>query len=170
MRCVSYFKREQLYIYLNIFDKSFNSFRYENQVKDCLKYIQGPPNLSNNLIYSINTLFYSSSKSSRYLNRTWNMFCMIPFATYKKRIDKMYESIEHILTLSHIQQICSRLLWKHVDKNIVNPYKWGYIFWKTLLQNENLLDFKSLLLQIRVKINLHVANVLAIENKKLFWS
>ena len=28
-----------------------------------------------------------------------------------------------VLILSHMQQICSRRLWKHIDKNIENPYK-----------------------------------------------
>ena len=36
------------------------------------------------------------------------------------------------LTLSHIQQICSRRLWKHPGKNMENPYKWGYNYWKKL--------------------------------------
>ena len=36
------------------------------------------------------------------------------------------------LTLSHLQQIRSRWLWKHLDKNTENFYKWKFDYWKSL--------------------------------------
>ena len=45
------------------------------------------------------------------------------------------------LTLSHIQQICSRLLWKHTHKNMETFFKWKYnykIVLKKLWQMEKL--------------------------------
>ena len=32
-------------------------------------------------------------------------------------------------TLSHIQQICSKRLWKHLAKNMENSHKWMYDYW-----------------------------------------
>ena len=68
----------------------------------------------------------------------------------------------NMLTLSHIQQICSRQLWKHLLKNMENLYNCRYYYWKnmkTLWQIEKLLIlnnvsfchdvFNSRLLQVR---------------------
>ena len=49
------------------------------------------------------------------------------------------------LTLSHIQQICSRWLWKHFGKNTENAHKCRYNYWKelkTLWQKKKLLLFQ----------------------------
>ena len=35
-------------------------------------------------------------------------------------------SLNKSLTISHRQQICSKLLWKHVGENLVIAYKWKY--------------------------------------------
>ena len=46
------------------------------------------------------------------------------------------------LNLSHIQQICSRRLWKHSNNNMENLCKWRHAYWielKTLCQKEKLL-------------------------------
>ena len=46
------------------------------------------------------------------------------------------------LTLSHIQQICSRWLWKHTRIFLKTRFKWKYNYWielKTWLQKEKLL-------------------------------
>ena len=45
-------------------------------------------------------------------NRSWNL---------------LYESIR-----THIQPICSRQLWKHLDKSRKIPYKWKYYNWTEL--------------------------------------
>ena len=39
---------------------------------------------------------------------------------------------EKRLSLSHIQQICSRRFWKHLDKTMEILWKWKYNYWKEL--------------------------------------
>ena len=69
--------------------------------------------------------------------------------------NRIYFSI--CITLSHIQQICSRQLWKHTRKKLKTLFKWKYNNWielKTWWQKEKLLvlsnfffcqhDFKKL--------------------------
>ena len=67
-----------------------------------------------------------------------------------------------MLCISHLQQICSRQLWRHISKNMENKWKrkcYSWIKLKTLWQMEKLLlmsnfsfcfnVFKSHLLQVR---------------------
>ena len=84
----------------------------------------------------------------------------LPLMEISQNLVVWRKSLKAILTLSHIQQICSRLLWKNLGKNIENLYKSRYTYWielKTLCQKEILLVlsnfffchkvFKSYLLQ-----------------------
>ena len=80
------------------------------------------------------------------------------------RLHKVCSSSQRVnggFTFTYIQQICSRQLWTHLGKNVENPHKRRYNYWKklkTLWQKEKLLVlsnfffchnvFKSCLLQV----------------------
>ena len=50
-------------------------------------------------------------------------FCLDNFKVVRYRFRKG-------LTLSHIQQLCSRRLCQHLGKNVAIPYNWRYNCWK----------------------------------------
>ena len=73
-------------------------------------------------------VFYSVCKyTGRLVALTNHIFCM----TYIHMLLKCCIYFV-LLTLSHIQQICSRGLWKHLEKNWENFYQGKFDYWKEL--------------------------------------